>query len=65
MGDRTRKILVEFRETGRFVIIKIQDNGCGIDEIYREKIFDPFFSTTQKYGGFGIGLTKVEETLKE
>lgn len=43
VGDRTRKILVELRETERFVIIKIQDNGCGIDEIYREKIFDPFF----------------------
>ena len=65
VGDRTRKILVELRETERFVIIKIQDNGCGIDEIYREKIFDPFFSTTQKYGGFGIGLTIVDETLKE
>lgn len=43
VGDRTRKILVELRETERFVIIKIQDNGCGIDEIYREKILILFF----------------------
>ncbi len=63
--DRSRKILVELKKTERFVIIKIQDNGCGIDETNREKIFDPFFSTTQKYGGFGIGLTIVDETLKE
>lgn len=63
--DRTREILVELKKTDRFIIIKIQDNGCGIDETNREKIFDPFFSTTQKYGGFGIGLTIVDETLKE
>lgn len=63
--DRTRKIFVELKKVERFVIIKIQDNGCGIDEINREKIFDPFFSTTQQYGGFGIGLTIVDETLKE
>ena len=63
--DRARKILVELKKADRFIIIKIQDNGCGIDETNREKIFDPFFSTTQKYGGFGIGLTIVDEILKE
>ena len=63
--DRARKILVELKKADRFIIIKIQDNGCGIDETNREKIFDPFFSTTQKYGGFGIGLTIVDEMLKE
>lgn len=63
--NRTRKILVELKKTDRFLIIKIQDNGCGIDEANREKIFDPFFTTTEKYGGFGIGLTIVDETLKE
>lgn len=63
--NRERRIFVELKRTDRFIIIKIQDNGCGIDEINREKIFDPFFSTTQKYGGFGIGLTIVDETLKE
>lgn len=62
--DRARKILVELKKADRFIIIKIQDNGCGIDETNREKIFDPFFSTTQKYGGFGIGLTIVDEMLK-
>lgn len=65
IDDRVRRIKVELRKTDRYIIIKIQDNGCGIDEADREKIFDPFFSTTQKYGGFGIGLTIVDETLKE
>lgn len=47
VGDRTRKILVELRETERFVIIKIQDNGCGIDEIYREKFLILFFYNSE------------------
>ncbi len=62
---RPRKILIELKGTDKFVVIKVQDNGCGIDEKNREKIFDTFFSTTQKYGGFGIGLTIIDETIKE
>lgn len=63
--DRTRKINISLKITPKYYIVKIQDNGCGINEMLREKIFDPFFTTTQKYGGFGMGLTIVDEVLKE
>lgn len=63
--DRKRKINVSLKISSKYFIMKIQDNGCGISEVLREKIFDPFFSTTQKYGGFGLGLTIVDEVLKE
>ncbi|MBP6732478.1 MAG: HAMP domain-containing histidine kinase, partial [Chitinophagales bacterium] len=37
----------------------IADNGIGIPEAYREKVFQIFqrIATTQKYSGSGIGLT--------
>lgn len=62
VNDRQRKIRVEAYQTDKFVIIKFFDNGVGIDENEREKIFDPFHSTTD---GFGLGLTIIDEIAKE
>ncbi len=38
------------------VRITISDNGPGIPEDLRERIFDPFFSTKTSSGGMGLGL---------
>jgi two-component system, NtrC family, sensor kinase len=37
------------------VLIEIEDNGIGISEEYKDRIFEPFFSTKPK--GTGLGLT--------
>ena len=42
---------------GRFAIIRIADNGRGIDAATMAHIFDPFFST--KFTGRGLGLATV------
>lgn len=39
------------------VRIKVEDNGCGIAESDRKRIFEPFFSTKHKSGGTGLGLS--------
>lgn len=44
------------------VVIEIHDNGEGIAEEAREKLFTPFFST--KSGGTGLGLYIVREILE-
>ena len=39
-----------------WVLITITDNGCGVPEEQRERIFDPYVTTKEEQGGSGLGL---------
>jgi two-component system NtrC family sensor kinase len=39
------------------VRIAVTDDGCGIPEERRERVFEPFFTTRQDDGGTGLGLS--------
>ncbi len=41
-------------KAGDYVRITVSDQGVGIPEEYREKIFDPYFTTKQKGSGLGL-----------
>ncbi len=43
--------------TGRYVEIKIQDQGCGIAPEYLNKVFDPYFTTGEHGHGLGLSIT--------
>lgn len=63
--DKEKKgiILIETEQKNEFVIIKIQDNGSGISQEARGKLFQPNFTT--KTSGAGLGLAIVKNILEE
>jgi two-component system, NtrC family, sensor kinase len=46
------------------VEIKVKDNGSGIPETIKEKIFQPFFSTKPTGQGTGLGLSLSYDIIK-
>lgn len=51
------------KETNEFIIL-FSDNGHGIKESVKNRIFDAYVTTTQELGGAGIGLYIVKMKLK-
>jgi CheY-like chemotaxis protein len=45
---------------GRYVSLKISDNGSGIPEDVQPHIFEPFFTTKAPGHGTGLGLSTVQ-----
>ncbi|MFH1998524.1 MAG: ATP-binding protein [Planctomycetota bacterium] len=60
-ADGCIEISAGTRDRGR-VLIRVEDNGPGIDEDALDRIFVPFFST--RPGGSGIGLTLSRRILR-
>jgi signal transduction histidine kinase len=53
------------REVSKYVHIKIEDDGHGMDKDVRSLIFDPFFTTRQPGKGTGMGLAIVHTIVQE
>jgi two-component system sensor histidine kinase HydH len=54
---------IAFLTKDRLVGFEVRDDGPGIPEEMREKIFLPFF--TRREGGIGLGLTFVRRVIQE
>jgi signal transduction histidine kinase/CheY-like chemotaxis protein len=42
---------------GRYICLEVADNGCGMNDEIRQRIFEPFYST--KFAGRGLGMSAL------
>ena len=61
------KLRIEVRDANKFVVIEIADNGIGIEESIRDKIFDAFVradKSRKSTGGSGLGLSIAKKIVE-
>ncbi len=61
--ERRGKLAISMRRDAGFIVVEISDNGIGIPEDQRDKIFTPNFTT--KSSGMGLGLAFVRNIVEE
>jgi signal transduction histidine kinase len=59
------KITIETENSHSGIVVKIRDNGCGIDSDKVDRIFDPFFTTKPVGKGTGQGLAISHSIVTE
>ncbi len=65
--EETGKIVIaaeQDSDTGS-IVITVSDTGIGIEEEFRQQIFDPFYTTKEVGQGTGLGLSVVYGIIKK
>ncbi len=57
-------VSVSTKQSGNSLLITVNDNGNGIPEKIKEKIFQPFFTTKPTGSGTGLGLSLSYDIVK-
>lgn len=60
--DKDGTIHINLKKEAGILLIRIQDNGCGIEPEYLPTLFDPF--VTHKENGTGLGLAIVKQIIQ-
>jgi signal transduction histidine kinase len=57
-------VSVKTERSGNHIGITVRDNGMGIPEKVKDKIFQPFFTTKPTGQGTGLGLSLSYDVIK-
>jgi PAS domain S-box-containing protein len=55
----------EYMPSGRYVTMTVQDTGDGISADAQYRMFEPFFTTAQLGGGYGLGLSAAQGLMRQ
>lgn len=62
IGNKSGNIEISIENCRHYFRIRIADNGCGIKEEYKKKVFFPNFTT--KSSGMGVGLSVAHDIIQ-
>ena len=60
-----RRLRLETRPEGAEAVLTVADNGPGVPEAVRTRIFEPYFTTKPAGAGTGIGLSICRRIIEE
>ena len=63
-GVKNPVLMVSTKRSGDQIEIQIADNGPGIPDQIKDKIFQPFFTTKPTGQGTGLGLSLAYDIVK-
>lgn len=62
---RQAAIQISTKQLATSLVLRIADNGCGISEETKTKMFDAFYTTKAVGTGTGVGLSIVQQILNQ
>ena len=63
-GGPSVRVRISAQATDGVARIVVRDDGAGISEANRARVFEPFFTTARDRGGTGLGLTIARSLLR-
>ncbi|WP_051227499.1 sensor histidine kinase [Oceanospirillum beijerinckii] len=64
-GEHLIQLHGQLTDHGKGVKITYRDNGAGINEDTRKRIFEPFYTTARHKGAVGLGMSIVYNLIKQ
>ncbi|MEH6811623.1 MAG: LuxQ periplasmic sensor domain-containing protein [Motiliproteus sp.] len=58
-GIKEGKICLRFEKDNDYAVVHYSDNGKGMDQVTRERCFDPFYTTKRGEGSTGLGMSLI------
>lgn len=65
LPSKDGKINVTCRRSGQAVAITVEDNGIGMTEDQKQRIFEPFYTSKKVQSGIGLGLFIAKRVIEE
>lgn len=64
LDNDEKKILIMLEQKATHYLLKVSDNGAGISDDIKDKIFEPFYTTKSLGKGTGLGLSVINTIIQ-